>query len=685
MAKTKAVPKDKSKKRVRTYDESNIKVVKGLAVVRARPGMYMGDRGDNMVFQMFKEPVDNSMDEALADRNDLIEVYIDTKKNEFIVADNGNGIPVGMNKQEKISTLTVVFTQLHAGGKFDDDAYANSIGTHGVGVAATNALSKQLKVWTKRDGVWYSQEFAKGIPQTKVVKEKPTEPLKFLSGKKYGSIVKFIPDQTIVSEDAKEKTKDKKRATLDVKRVLPWLKNLAMLNPGLKIIINLPGGKTYKFLNSKGLDQIVINMVGKNEWTPLTRKPLSISTDSVHCVLQWCTHDSTEYFKSYVNCSHTKEHGRHYTGLRNAISKALTDVMKEQDEEKPKKEKKVKVKTKTRTRKPRSTSGAWSISDIVVGMVGFLDYRMHEPEFSSQTKEKLTSKVEDKVEEVLYKELLEYFRKNKALPKQLVKRAQAVSKGREELKKVVQSVTNLKKGVSGKALPVELYASKRSTPAHKRELYIVEGDSAGGTAKFARDPIYQEVFKLSGKPSNAMRTELPALLANQKIHALLVSLGIDVKSLDTNAETMEMMKFSVDKLRVGKIMLLADGDSDGGHITVLLLSLIWRLIPDMYHQGRVFVVDCPLYSAQYNNKHYYGANFKEVDAQLPKGASRSIITRAKGLGELNADVLQAIAFDVKARTLVKVSPPATPDAHDYFMSIVGDNTSTRKKLLGLKE
>jgi DNA gyrase subunit B len=673
-------------KKNQSYDESNIKVLKGLDVVRKKSSMYMGERGNQMVFQMVKEAVDNAYDEFISDRNDSINVFFDIKNDTYLIADSGNGIPVGKHSTEKISTLTVVMTQLHAGGKFDDKAYKSSSGTFGVGISASNALSKEFDVWTRRDNVWYHQSFSKGIPQTQVSKKKPDKLiLEQLGTKTLGTIIRMVPDQTIVSEDAasKEKIKEKdlKKAKLEVKPTVAWLRNLALLNPGLKVRVAIADGKTYNFHNKKDIDYVLTRQVRDNEWHTLVKKPLLIKTDTTSLVLNWCSHDSTEHFKSYVNCSNTRDHGKHYQGLRAALSRALSDCL-----EKPEKEEKVKkkvLKTKDKAkRKAKQKSNDWSISDIVVGMVGFLNYRMSGAEFSSQTKERLTSKVEKDVEDQLYPEILAFFKKNKKLPKQLVQRAQAVSKGREELKKIVQSVSDIKKGQKGSQLPVNLITAPRAKP-HEREMWVVEGDSAGGTSKLARNPDYQEIFKLTGKCPNAMRTPLPKLIANERIHDLLVSIGIDVKSLDLKAESIDRMKFTTDKLRIGKLMCLADGDSDGGHITVLILTLIYRLIPDMFTEGRVFVVDCPLYSAFHNNKRYFGDSYDAVSKQLPKGSSNVIITRAKGLGELNPGMLRYIAFDPEHQRLIKVCPPPSADAHDYFMNIVGDNSATRKKLLGL--
>lgn len=654
--------KKKKSKTSGTYDEDNIQVLKGLEAVRKRPGMYMGERGDPMVYRALKEIVDNSFDEFVAGRNKLIELILDANENVYIVADQAGGVPVGIHKTEKKSTLEVIFTQLHAGGKFDDKAYKTSSGTHGVGAAATNALSEQFTVWSQREGQWHTQDYAKGIPKHAVKKCKAP---KIEHGgfslidnlKKYGTIVRFVPDQTVVSESATEK-KAKKLVTakLNLKATLIWLNNVAMLNPGLTIRVTAIGKKSkqYVFLNKEGLPAIVKKLAEDNELS-LIAKPFLYQSDLIDCVVQWSSHTDTDMFSSFVNCSPTRDHGKHVDGFVSALGKVLNANKGARDK--------------------------FKVSDALNGLIGSFNFKMNGAEYNSQTKDRLTSLVNKEVEEVILPALEDYFSKHKTLAKTVIKRATEIGKGRDQLKAVMKSVSGVTKGNAVASVSAFLTTANRCKP-EERELYIVEGDSAAGTAKEARDPRNQEVFKLTGKLANAIRTDLPTLVSTKAVGLLLVALGIDTKNIDFEQD-ISKIHFSTNKLRVGKVMLLSDADVDGKHINTLLLSLIWRLVPDAIREGRVFVVDAPLYSAFYGNVRYFGASFEDVAKQLPDRANKNIISRAKGWGEIEADMLKFVAFDPKNRSLIQIQPPKDGDGEAYFKSIMGENTQARKDLLGL--
>lgn len=654
----------KAKKPVK-YDESNIEVLKGLEVVRAKPGMYMGERGDPMVYRSVKEIVDNCFDEFAAGRNKLIEVIFDTNKNVYYVADQAGGIPVGMHKTEKKSALEVIFTQLHAGGKFNSKAYKTSSGTHGVGAAATNALSDEFQVWTQREGQWYTQAYAKGIPQHKVKECKAPKIVHdghTLDDKigKYGSIVRFVPDQTIVSESATDKkSKNLVTAKLNMKGALVWLSNLALLNPGLTIRVTAIGKKTRKFtfLNKEGLPAIVKKIAEENELS-LTGKPFVYQSETIDCVLQWSSHTDNDLLKTYVNCSPTRDHGKHFDGLSSALNKSLNEYKGARDK--------------------------FKIVDVLNGVIGSFNYKMSGAEYSSQTKDRLTSLVNKEIEEELLPHLSAYFEANKTMVKGIIKRANEINKGRAQLKDVMAAIAGVKKGGSKNSdinLSAFLTSASRCKP-HERELYIVEGDSAAGPSKEARDPKFQEVFKLTGKMANAIRTDLAKLISSKAIILLLQAIGVDTRKIDLEQD-ISKIHFTTDKLRVGKIMLLADADVDGKHINCLLLCLIWRLVPDAIREGRVFIVDAPLYSAFYNNVRYFGATFDAVSKQMPDRAPRNIISRAKGWGEIDSEMLRFVAFDPKNRKLIKIMPPKDGDGESYFKSIMGENTQVRKELLGI--
>lgn len=653
------------KRKTSTYDESNIRVLMGLDKVRKKPGMYMGERGHQMVWRMGKELVDNGVDEAFAGRNDTVEFVVDLAKDVYVVADHAQGIPVGKNKETGKSTLDVVFTELHGGGKFDNKAYSASAGTHGVGAACANALCETLEVWTQRDSVWYYRVYFKGEPRGKIVKKKPSkEVMEHLQSqvKKYGTIIRFIPDQSIVSSDANNaRVKNKEVAKLPIKQALHWFKMIALMNPGLKMVItNAKNGKTYAFLN-KGDISAVIKKVCSDYELSTVAKPFVYQTESLDVTLQWTSYDDTNLFKSYVNCSPTKDHGKHYEGFTSAMGRVLQRLKS--------------------TVAIRGKNNSFKTADALHGLVGVVNYKMSEPEFSSQTKDRLTSHVNKDVEEVLIPALEEYFDKNKTLAKTVITRALAIAKGRDELKKVMKSVSDVRKNQRGMLLPNILTSATLAKP-HERELFVVEGDSAGGTAKDARIPEYQEVFKLRGKITNAMRTSMDKLMKSPVVQNFLVALGVDLKSLDLESDDLANVKFSSDKLRIGYVMIMCDADSDGGHIAVLLLSAIQRLIPSLFSEGRVFIVISPLFLTTYKDKRYFGMTLEECRSSLPKGANVNI-TRAKGLGEINAEDLYHAGFNPETRRLYQVKPPSDGDGLAYFEAITGSNSSTRKELLGI--
>jgi DNA gyrase subunit B len=659
-----AEAKAKSKTKSATYDESSVKVLKGLSAVRMRPGMYMGERGNEMVRRMLKEIVDNAIDEALAGRNNYVETVINLKANEYIVADAGGGIPVGKHAEEKVSVLELLFSSLHAGGKFDSSAYKQSSGTHGVGAACTNALSDEFIVWTKRTGTWYSQTYEMGVKKTEVTKVKspPKEILNRLQkdAKDYGTIIYFRPDQKVVSVDSKfpkPLPKNAGEARLEIKNFVAWTRMIALLNVGLEMVTTYEDKKkTVRYLNKKGLEAIVKHILEQNELDG-KGKPFVLQTENLDIAVQWSNYEELDHFKTYVNCGLTRDGGKHLDGFRNALGRAIS-----------------KYKTK---------SDKFSTVDCMYGLVGVLNYKMSGAEFSSQTKDRLTSNVNKEVEEVVLKALTEFFDANKTLVKTIIRQANAIGKGRDNLTKAMKAIAGAKKGGKSAATPDCLISSETKNP-EERELYIVEGDSAAGTCKLARFPRFQEVFKLTGKPANATTLPLPKVLEMKALQNLIVALGINTGSMDLTKEDMSKMTFNTKGLRIGSVYVLADADVDGKHISCLLLAMIWRVVPDLIREGKVFIVDAPLYNAFHNNKRYFGATFEDVAQQLPKGASTGIISRAKGWGEISADMLRYVAFDQKTRRVLRVRPPKNDDSREYFRDLMGEQAAVRRELLGLQ-
>lgn len=629
-----------------SYNVDSIKILKGLEGVRHRPTMYLGERGHPMIFRMLKEIVDNSVDEALAGRNSYIEVVVNTKTNEYLVADAGQGIPVGLNKKEGINTLTAVFTMLHAGGKFDSKAYSVSSGVHGVGAACTNACSTKFSVWTYNKK-WYHQSFSLGKPTTEVTKQNPPSSItsRLKKNPASGTVVYFTPDQSVVSADKKEVAK------LQFKETLHWLRMLALLNSGVRINIrNEVTDKSYSYFNKHGIITLLKKKLVDLKLVSLAKKPFVLENDKIDVTFTWTDYSEDDGMVSYVNCSPTRDNGKHMDGFYAAIFKAI-------NVHKKKKEK-------------------FTLKDLRIGLVGYLNWRMTGADFSSQTKDRLTSDIGKQVESILAQPLLAYFAKHKKVARLVIKRAIEISQSREQFKKVMESVSKIKKQAKGTLLPNVLTVASKATPAN-RELFCCEGESAGGSAKKARDSNYQEVLTLGGKPANAQRMKLSKLLTSVPIQNILIALGVDINSLSKDGS-----KIVTTGLRIKDFFVMADSDVDGYHISVLILTLLHRFLPDLFKEGRVWVVDAPLYHSFFKNKHYFGSTFNECYEQMPKGAPKQLVIRAKGLGEVSAEVLAHIAFNPKTRSVVKILPPKGADIK-YFEALVGENTAVRKKLLGL--
>lgn len=658
-----------TKTKRQNYSEDNIHVLEGLEAVRMNASMYLGDLGAPMVYRMLKEVVDNFGDEYQAGRNTGGFVSFSLKNNRYVVADYAEGIPVGIKKLDdgkKLSTLTIVMTKLHAGGKFNADAYKTSGGTHGVGVSAVNALSEKFTVYTKRDGQWYKQCFGKGKILSEVTKLKndkeiiTTFPWLKACAKKLGTVIEFFPDQSVISVDAHrtDKTKNKKyeKAMLDWKFAGTWLQNVAMLNQGLEITFHdIDKDRQRTFLNKKGLMALVDKDIEEHEFTPLSAKAkFEFISDYLVVALQWTNHHDRDHFQSFVNSSPTIDHGTHVKGFRDALMEALKPFF-------PKK--------KMKDFKP---------DDLLTGCVCLMNWKMNSAAFSGQVKDKLVSKVDDQVYKLLLKPLTDFFAKNKSLAKTIIKTAETAGSARLELQNIMKSMTDVKKG-SRNMLPAALFEAPSCKP-EDREMYVVEGDSAGGTAKNARN-INQEVLKLSGKIPNALNTSLPKLLSNQRIQDIIISLGADPKSLDPKKEN---PTFSCDNLRVSRVILLSDADPDGSHINSLLIAFFWRLFPDLILQGRLYAVDAPLYNALHKGKHYGGHTIAECFAAMDKDkVPRNIMFRAKGWGEVDAKLLDPMAFAPSTRKLIRISEESDKTAIAFYRAFVGEDASARRKILGI--
>lgn len=667
----------KVKKQTGDGSQEGFVIAEGLDGIRMNPGMYLGQRGADMAYRGVKEPVDNVYDEHIAGRNKVLEVVIDYDNDLNVVADMAKGIPTDFKKLKdgtKETIMTAAFSRVHAGGKFNDQAYKTSAGTHGVGVAALNAVSSQLRVWSMYKGNCSYQMWQCGVAKSgkdpKKVKSVDKDVMSLLREKKaskYGTIVAWTLDQTVVSADVmrgKKLPKGYRHAAPDPAQLGTWLRNMSLLNPGFEVrltLIKKGKRKEFTFHNKKDLAHVVKTMVEERELGSVG-KPFIFKNDNITAALTWTDHADTDNFLSFVNTSPTIDGGWHVVGFRDALFEAIKPFMKE---------------SKGKGKKKQN----FKQEDLLIGLTGMFDWRMHGAQYTSQVKDKLASRVEKEVYEMLKDAFVKYFNDNKKVATTIIKRAEAMNKGREELSAVVKSMADTKKKLKGNSLPADLISALKCKP-HERELIVVEGDSAGGTAKHARNPDYQEVMLAGGKPLNGLKASLADVLKHKEVQGMLVSVGADLKSLDPKAEA---PKLSTKNLRIGNLLFLMDADPDGFHIATLFLGVIYRLLPDLMKEGRVWIVDAPLYNVMHKGIHYGGMTFEECRAKAPSAVKDKEIVRAKGWGEVEPDVLEAISFNPKTRRLIRVNPFVSVEQERFFRGVLAEDAVHRRRLLGLEE
>ena len=667
------------KKNSSTYDTANIEVLEGLEGIRNNATMYLGALGDPMLFRMIKEIVDNFYDEHIAGRNKGGEVFLDPDNNTYVIADYAGGIPVGVKKLKggaKINSLTAVFTRIHAGGKNNQDAYKTSAGTHGVGSAAVTACSATLEVWSSFGGNWHYQSFTKGeadFPNPKKAKP-PKDVMKCLVKKKgYGTIVRFVPDHSIIAENADRKARARKNfkpvpAKATHASIGPWLRDMSMLNPGLELTLSaMVKGKmkSKTMVNKKGLDYITKTLIDEHEFGAIGRKPFLFQTDYMTVALHWTDHTDDLYFKSFVNSSPSKEHGMHVNGFKAALDKAIAPHYT------------------TPKAKGKGKAKKYKREDLMMGLVGFFEWKMHGAQFSGQIKDKLESKVDKEVEDMIQEALTKYFNDNKNIAKTIIKRAVEFQKQVESVNNVMKSLSDTRKKKKG-AILADVLTMAPDCKTEDRELYMVEGDSAGGTANEARDPDNQEVLKLRGKPLNTVSASLDKIVGSKVIQDMLVATGLDLKVDKTKKKDTSNVQFSVDDMRVGRVIIMADADPDGYHIATMLVGFFNRFCPEFIKQGRLFVVDNPLYSLEHKGKYYGAATLEEVIDMAPKGANPKDVGRLKGLGEMNSEALDFYGMNPDTRRLYKINEASSLEKRQWFTAVVGDDASARRKLLGLQ-
>lgn len=620
-----------------SYSAQHIQVLKGLDAVRKRPGMYIGTTGEDGLHHLVYEVVDNSIDESLAGYCTTIEVIIE-KGNIISVADDGRGIPIDIHPTEKISALELVMTKLHAGGKFDKNSYKVSGGLHGVGVSVVNALSAWCEVYVHLNGKINFQRYKKGLPEAPVGIIGETD--------KRGTIVKFQPDDTIF---------DRTDFSFDV--LSNRLRELAFLNKGISIIIKdqrFPIEKVHEFQFEGGIKSF-IQFLNKNK-TVLTKEPVyfSANKDDVEVEVAFEYNDGyTETVFSFVNNINTRDGGTHLVGFRSALTRTLNEFLK---------------KSKLSKKLDENLTG----DDVREGLTAVISLKHQDPQFEGQTKSKLgNSEVKGIVESATNEQLTAYFEEYPKVIESILDKTVVAAKAREAARKA-RDIIRRKSFLESTGLPGKLADCSEKDPA-KCEVYIVEGDSAGGSAKQGRDRQFQAILPLWGKMLNVEKTREEKVLVNDKLQPIIATLGT---SIGTN--------FSLDKLRYHKIIIMADADVDGSHIRTLLLTFFFRYMKELIEKGHVYIAMPPLYKISYGKKVEYAYDDKEKEKKLKIiGAPEEKISmqRYKGLGEMNPEQLWETTMDPERRNLMQVKLEDLVEAEDIFSTLMGEQVEPRRKFI----
>ena len=637
------------KKDSKTYDSKDIKVLEGLEAVRKRPAMYIGSTGPNGLHHLVWEVVDNSIDEAMAGYCNEISVTI-LKNGSISVEDNGRGIPVDMHKDEGKSGLELVMTVLHAGGKFDKDTYKVSGGLHGVGVSVVNALSSHCLAEVHRDGKQYSQQYEYGIATTSV------EPIG--DSKKNGTKIIFMPDYDIFVDQKYE---------FDI--INNRLRELAYLNSGIKInLIDDNTQTTKEHYYEGGLSEFVQHL-GRNQ-NAIFDNPIHIKgeKDNVPVDLALLYNESyTETLLTFVNNINTVEGGTHLAGFKSALTRSLNQYANKNNLFKP-------MKGQT-----FSLGG----EDVREGLTCVLSIKVPEPQFEGQTKTKLgNGEVKGVCDSIIMEALSDYFEQNPEIAKSIINKAENAARAREAARKARELVRR-KNVLDISALPGKLADCSEKDPALS-ELYIVEGDSAGGSAKQGRDRKNQAVLPLRGKVINAEKARIDKLLANNEIQTLITALGAGFGG-DVDSEDTSVGDFDLSKLRYHKVIIMTDADVDGSHICTLLLTFLFRKMPELITAGHIYIAQPPFYKISKGKQIQYAFTDLEKD-QILKNWSESSNTkievqRYKGLGEMNAEQLWETTMDPATRTLLQVTIEDPEKASDRFTTLMGEEVAPRREFI----
>ena len=619
------------------YNENDIQVLEGLEAVRKRPGMYIGSTSARGLHHLVYEIVANSIDEALAGRCDSIEITI-RKDNSIVVKDNGGGIPVGIHPKMGIPTVEVVHTVLHAGGKFGGGAYNVSGGLHGVGASVVNALSEYLEVEVSRDGHIYRQRYERGVTVT---------PLEIIGDtNETGTKTTFKPDPEIFDE-----------VVFDFDIMLSRYREMAFLNKGVNITLidERPEEKIVKKLCYEGGIISFVQYLNKNKEV-IHDNVIYITgkKDDIELEIAMQYNDSyNENILSYANDIATTEGGTHMTGFKSAITKVMNDYarkygfIKEND---------------------KNLAG----EDVREGLTAIVNVKLSEPQFEGQTKTKLgNSEVRSFVETVVAEKLESYMEENPAVARVIIDKCLTAARAREAAKKA-RELTRRKGALESTSLPGKLADCSEKDPS-LCEIFIVEGDSAGGSAKQGRDRRYQAILPLWGKMMNVERARLDKVYKNEKLSPVIMALGAGIGD-----------DFDITKLRYNKVILMADADVDGSHIRTLLLTFFFRHMKPLVEEGHIYIAQPPLFKVAKVKEEYYAYDDKEVAKIIEeKGWKKEdvIIQRFKGLGEMNPEQLWQTTMDPATRVIKRVELEDAVAADEVFTILMGDKVEPRKEFI----
>ena len=622
------------------YDSDSIKVLKGLEAVKKRPGMYIGDTDDGTgLHHMVFEVLDNSIDEGLAGFCNQIDVVVG-KDGSVSVADNGRGIPVDKH-EEGASAAEVIMTVLHAGGKFDENSYKVSGGLHGVGVSVVNALSSKLVLEIERQGSKYRQEYSDGFPQTKLEIVEKSE--------KTGTKVTFIPSKKIFSH-----------TKFDVDILIKRIRELSFLNQGIGIsVLDERTGKSHDFKSEGGLNEFVKHLTGKKETvgTPFYAQA-NMKGIGVEVAVQW-TNTYRENVQCFTNNIPQADGGTHLAGFRGGLTRVIKNFIKKED---------------LMRKKEVEITG----EDVREGMVAIISLKMPDPKFSSQTKDKLvSSEARPAVEGLLNDYFMDFLLANKPQAKEILGKVLEAAYAREAARKA-KEMTRRKGLLDIGGLPGKLADCQEKDPSLS-ELFLVEGDSAGGSAKQGRDRSFQAILPLKGKIINVQKARLDKVLSSNEIGTLITALGTGI-GVD---------EFDVEKLRYHRVIIMTDADVDGSHIRTLLLTFFYNQMYDLLEKGHIYLALPPLFKIKKGSKTHYAKDEEEKDEILKalreessEGARSPEIQRYKGLGEMNPEQLWETTFDPTNRRLVQITlDDAREIVDDIFETLMGDQVQPRRQFI----